>query len=160
MMDADQDSKFITARPSSDHLMKRRDLLQRAAWILPASLFPIRWASAAQDVSPVMTKLSAYMADARTAELPEKVVQDAKHHILDTIAAMVSGSDLPPGRNAIQFALAQGSGQKVATVVASKALCGPIDAAFSNGELAHSDESDDDYTSDGAHPGCAVVPAR
>src|SRR5258708_2480580 len=159
MMDADKDSQFITARASSDHLMKRRDLLQRATWILSASLFPIRWASAAQDVSPVMAKLSAYMADARTAELPEKVVQDAKHHILDTIAAMVSGSELPPGRNAMQFALAQGTGQKVATVVASKALCGPIDAAFANGELAHSDESDDDYTSGGAHPGCAVVPA-
>ena len=25
--------------------------------------------------------------------------------------------------------------------------------------LAHSDESDDDYTAGGAHPGCAVVPA-
>jgi len=160
MMDGDQDSTFITAsRASGDQLMKRRDLLQRAAWILPASLFPMRWASAAQDVSPVMAKLSTYMADARTAELPDKIVQDAKHHILDTIAAMVSGSELPPGRNAIQFALAQGPGQKVATVVASKALCGPIDAAFANGGLAHSDESDDDYTSGGAHPGCAVVPA-
>jgi 2-methylcitrate dehydratase PrpD len=34
-----------------------------------------------------------------------------------------------------------------------------MDAAFVNGELAHSDESDDDYTSGGAHPGAAVVPA-
>src|SRR6266481_2484452 len=33
------------------------------------------------------------------------------------------------------------------------------DAAIANGELAHSDESDDDYTAGGAHPGCAVVPA-
>src|ERR1700684_1150018 len=72
---------------------------------------------------------------------------------------MVSGSELPPGRDAIQFARTYGGGQKVATVVASKTLCGPIDAAFANGELAHSDESDDDYTAGGAHPGCAVVPA-
>ena len=35
----------------------------------------------------------------------------------------------------------------------------PIEAAFANGELAHSDESDDDFTTGGAHPGCAVVPA-
>jgi len=86
MMDGDQDSTFITAsRASGDQLMKRRDLLQRAAWILPASLFPMRWASAAQDVSPVMAKLSTYMADARTAELPDKIVQDAKHHILEAL---------------------------------------------------------------------------
>jgi 2-methylcitrate dehydratase PrpD len=51
------------------------------------------------------------------------------------------------------------SGQKTATVVGSQVLCGSIDAAFANGELAHSDESDDDYTAGGAHPGCAVVPA-
>jgi hypothetical protein len=34
---------------------------------------------------------------------------------------MVSGSELPPGRNAIQFAQAQGAGKNVATVVASTA---------------------------------------
>src|SRR3984893_12504554 len=106
-----------------------------------------------------MLKLSTYMADARNTELPDKVMQDAKHHILDTVAAMVSGSELPPGRDAIKFARTYGGGQKVATVVASKILCGPIDAAFANGALAHSDESDDDYAAGGAHPGCAVVPA-
>ena len=106
-----------------------------------------------------MAKLSTYMAAARDTELPEKVVQDAKFHILDTVAAMVSGSELPPGRDAIQFARTYAGGHKVATVVASNTLCGPMDAAFANGELAHADESDDDYTAGGAHPGCAVVPA-
>ena len=67
-------------------------------------------------------------------------------------------SDLPPGRMAIQFARSYG-GEKIATVVASQILCGPIEAAFANGELAHSDETDDDFTTGGAHPGCAVVPA-
>ena len=153
----DQNTKLTVGR--SGGLLTRRGLLQRAAWILPATGFLARWESAAQDVSPVMVKLSTYMADAGNSELPEKVVQDAKHHILDTIAAMVSGSELPPGRDAIQFARTYGGGQKIATVVASRTLCGPIDAAFTNGELAHSDESDDDYTSGGAHPGCAVVPA-
>jgi 2-methylcitrate dehydratase PrpD len=143
--------------------LTRRSVLQRAAWITAAAAFPrvpgYGAVMAAQDVSPVMVKLSTYMADARNAELPDKVVQDATHHILDTVSAMVSGSELPPGRDAIQFARNYGGGQKTATVVASKILCGPIDAAFANGELAHSDESDDDYTSGGAHPGSAVVPA-
>jgi 2-methylcitrate dehydratase PrpD len=86
------------------------------------------------------------------------VVQETEHHILDTIAAMVSGSELPPGRLAIEFARTYG-GEKISTVVASKILCGPIEAALANGQLAHSDETDDDFTTGGAHPGCAVVPA-
>ncbi len=47
----------------------------------------------------------------------------------------------------------------ICTVVASDVLLGPIEAAMVNGELAHSDETDDDYTGGGAHPGSAVVPA-
>jgi 2-methylcitrate dehydratase PrpD len=162
-MGDDQSTKLISGTNAG--FLTRRDLLQRAAWGLPATAFLSKLeafaavAAGAPDISPVMLKLSTYMADARNTELPEKVVQDAKHHILDTIAAMVSGSELPPGHDAIQFARTYGGGQKVATVVASKILCGPIDAAFANGELAHADESDDDYTAGGAHPGCAVVPA-
>src|SRR4030081_1871723 len=141
--------------------LTRRSWLQQAAWISSAAVLPrIAWA-AAQDatpaISPVMEKLSAYMAEARNRALPANVVQETEHHILDTIAAMVSGSELPPGRLAIEFARSYG-GEKIATVVASNILCGPIEAAFANGELAHSDETDDDFTTGGAHPGCAVVP--
>ena len=156
-MGEDQNTKRMAE--SQEGFLTRRGLLQRAAWIVPATAFIPRWVRAAQDVSPAMAKLSTYMAAARETELPEKVVQDAKFHILDTIAAMISGSELPPGRDAIEFARTYGGGQKIATVVASKTLCGPMDAAFANGELAHADESDDDYTAGGAHPGCAVVPA-
>jgi 2-methylcitrate dehydratase PrpD len=138
--------------------LTRRGLLQRAAWLTAATAFPCAVKLAAEDVSPVMTALSNYMSEARNRELPDKVLQETKHHILDTIAAMVSGSDLPPGRLAIQFARAYG-GEKISTVVASNILCAPIEAAFANGVLAHSDESDDDYTGGGAHPGAAVVPA-
>ena len=136
----------------------RRCLLKRAAWITAAATFPGVAELAAQDVSPVMTALAAYMSEARNRELPDKVLQETKHHILDTVAAMVSGSELPPGRLAIQFARAYG-GEKVSTVVASNIVCGPIEAAVANGVLAHSDETDDDYSGGGAHPGSAVVPA-
>ena len=50
-----------------------------------------------------------------------------------------------------RFARAYG-GKQIATVVASDIMCGPIEAAFANGELAHSDETDDDFTTGGAHP--------
>jgi len=142
--------------------LTRRDLVQRAAWVLAAAAIPGGAQLAAQDasasISPMMLKLSAYMSEARNNALPEKVLQETKHHILDTFAAMISGSELPPGRMALKFAHAYG-GPSVCTVVASDVLLGPIEAAMVNGELAHSDETDDDYTGGGAHPGSAVIPA-
>src|SRR5882762_3010083 len=54
---------------------------------------------AVQNVSPLMQQLSAYMGGANTRALPDDdVVEKAKQHILDTFAAMISGSTLPPGR--------------------------------------------------------------
>src|ERR1700676_1293110 len=58
----------------------------------------------------------------------------------------------------MQFARAYG-GEKNCTIVASKLLCGPIEAAIVNAELAHSDETDDYHSMGGAHPGCSIVPA-
>ena len=138
--------------------LTRRDLVQRAAWVIAAAALPGGAELAAQEVSPVMRKLSTYMSEARNSALPEKVLQETKHHILDTFAAMISGSELPPGRMALKFARAYG-GPNICTVVASDVLLGPIEAAITNGELAHSDETDDDYPGGGAHPGSAVVPA-
>ena len=138
--------------------LTRRELVQRAAWVLAATALPGGVELAAQDVSPMMLKLSTYMSEARNSALPEKVLQETKHHILDTFAAMISGSELLPGRMALKFAHAYG-GPNICTVVASDVLLGPIEAAIVNGELAHSDETDDDYTGGGAHPGSAIVPA-
>jgi 2-methylcitrate dehydratase PrpD len=140
------------------NMLTRRGLLQRAACTIAAAVFPHQMDVAAQEVSPAMAKLSAYMSEAYSRALPDNVVREATHHILDTIAAMVSGSQLPPGRLAIDFARIYG-GERISTVVASQILCGPIEAAIANGELAHSDESDDDYAGGGAHPGSAIVPA-
>jgi 2-methylcitrate dehydratase PrpD len=71
---------------------------------------------------------------------------------------MISGSGLPPGRAALDFARAYG-GKEIATVVASNIVCGPIEAAFANGVLAHSDETDDSHGPSRSHPGVSVVPA-
>lgn len=110
-----------------------------------------------KSATPVMQRLSTYMGEAGSRALPADVVERAKEHILDTLAAMVSGSDLLPGREAIEFVRAYG-GEKVSTVVASNILCAPIEAALANGMLAHSDETDDEAPL-GVHSGCAVVPA-
>lgn len=122
-----------------------------------AAAMPTGIAATAEPTSAAMTQLSAYMSEAQRRALPGDVIEKTKHHVLDTVAAMISGSELPPGRAAIQFARAYG-GEKVATVAASKVLCGPIEAALANGVLAHADETDDSWPG-GWHPGCNVVPA-
>jgi 2-methylcitrate dehydratase PrpD len=137
--------------------MTRRSIIKRVGAAIAAAALPTKVALAAQPASPVMIKLSNYMSAARDAALPPEVIEKAKHHILDTFAAMISGSELPPGRAAIQFARAYG-GEKVATVAASTVLCGPMEAALANGVLAHADETDDSWPG-GWHPGCNVVPA-
>jgi 2-methylcitrate dehydratase PrpD len=137
--------------------LNRRELLQRAAWICAATGLPLGSTLSAQEISPVMIALSKYMSEAREHALPDAVLGETKHHILDTIAAMVSGSELPPGRQALRFAKAY-AGDKNTTIVASQLLCGPIEAAIVNGEMAHSDETDDDYTGGGAHPGSSIIP--
>lgn len=48
------------------------------------------------------------MVASRDRALPERALQDAKHRILDTVAAMVSGSALPPGVAATRFIRSQG----------------------------------------------------
>jgi 2-methylcitrate dehydratase PrpD len=112
----------------------------------------------ASAVSPTMSALSEYMSQAGARALPAEAVEKTKQHILDTLAAMVSGSELAPGQFAIRFARTHPS-EKVATVAASDVVCGPIEAAFANAMLAHSDETDDSHAPSQSHPGCSIVPA-
>ena len=133
--------------------MNRRQLLKNSGGAILASAL----LRAAESTS-VMATLSAYMAAAQNRALPAEVIEKTKHHILDTFAAMISGSSLAPGQLGIAFARAH-QGEKVATVAASDILCGPIEAAMANGMLAHSDETDDSHAPSQSHPGCAVIPA-
>jgi 2-methylcitrate dehydratase PrpD len=64
------------------------------------------------------SQLATYMAQARNMQLAPHVAQEAKHHVLDALAAIVSGSHLPAGEMAIHFARAQG-GVAEATVLAT-----------------------------------------
>src|SRR5688572_19851030 len=135
--------------------ISRRHLLHRSALILCSAALPF---ARLRAQSPVMATLSSYMAGAKDRALPPAVVEKAKHHILDTFAAMVSGSELPPGRAALALARAQ-AGRPVATVVGSTVVTGPIDAALVNGVLAHSDETDDSHGASQSHPGASIVPS-
>ncbi len=105
-----------------------------------------------------MKTLSAYIASALRRPLPPAVLEKTKHHLLDTLAAMVSGSRLPPGKKAISFAKTLG-GTKEASVVGSRIVTAAANAALANGMLGHADETDDSHSPSQTHPGCGVVAA-
>src|SRR5882762_4887637 len=152
---------------SGGTILTRRNLLELAGLAFASTAFPpgvvaakaaASQNEAAQGVSPVMDKLSKYMSEASERALPDEVVEKAKHHVLDTLAAMISGSEIRPGRAAIEFVRGYG-GKEVATVVSSNIVCGPVEAALANGVLAHADETDDSHGPSRSHPGVSVVPA-
>ena len=103
----------------------------------------------------VIEQLSTYMAEAGGRGLPADALEKTKHHILDTLGAMISGCNLPPGKTAIAFARAS-AGATTATVVGTDITCGPLEAAMANGMLAHSDETDDSHAPSHSHPGWGV----
>lgn len=105
-----------------------------------------------------MRDLSAYVAGALKRPLPTDAAESGKHHLIDTLSAMVSGSRLLPGKKAIAYARSLG-GVKEASIVGSRVLTSCVDAAFANGMMAHADETDDSHPRAQAHPGCGVVPA-
>jgi len=109
-------------------------------------------------VSAVTQRLATYIAQAPGQRLPDAVAEKTKHHVLDTIAAMVSGSRLLPGKKAIAYIRTRG-GAKEAGVVATSIVTGAENAALANGMLAHADETDDSHAPSLTHPGCGIVPA-
>jgi 2-methylcitrate dehydratase PrpD len=110
------------------------------------------------EISPVMHELATYISRAVKKPLPKPVAEKTKHHVLDTIAAMVSGSKLLPGEQAISFARTQG-GPPEAIVIGSRVVTSAVNAALANGMLGHADETDDSHAASLTHPGCGIVPA-
>jgi 2-methylcitrate dehydratase PrpD len=93
-----------------------------------------------------------------TLPLPVEVAACAKQHLLDTFAAMISGSRLKPGDVIRRYVKSEGAAP-VAQVIGSSLLTSATLAALANGTSAHADETDDSHAASGTHPGCAVVPA-
>lgn len=110
------------------------------------------------EISPVMARLSAYMAAVSGRRLPDDVAECGRHHLLDTMAAMVSGAGLRPGRLAIGYVEAQG-GTPESGVPGSAVVTCAVNAALAGGITAHADETDDSHPESFSHPGCGVVPA-
>ena len=109
-------------------------------------------------ISAVNLALSEYIATAADRALPTPVVAKTKHHILDTLAAILSGSRLRAGRLAAGYA-ARLAGAPEATVMGTSLVVPAETAALANAMAAHADETDDSHLGGRFHPGCGIVPA-
>jgi 2-methylcitrate dehydratase PrpD len=109
-------------------------------------------------VSPMTAQLAEYISGALDRDVPEAVAATTKLHILDTIAAMVSGRRLKPGEIAARYVKSLG-GEPVATVIATGIVTSPVNAAMANAMAAHADETDDTHPFGPFHGGCSAVPS-
>ena len=80
----------------------------------------------------IVGELCTYIAEATSRVIPPGVAVKAKHHILDSIASMVSGARLQPGRMAIEYARSLG-GTAEALVMGTSLETTAINAALANG---------------------------
>jgi len=102
--------------------------------------------------------LAKYIATAASRPLPPEVAQKTALHLVDSVAAIVSGAKLPAGQRILPFVEDLG-GKTEATVFGSGLMTTSTSAALANGMCAHADETDDSHAPSLTHPGCAVVPA-
>jgi 2-methylcitrate dehydratase PrpD len=151
--------------------LTRRGLLQSAGGVIAAAALPsepltIRATPLLQEsakpsaaaVADLTGQLARYMVEARDRALPPNAALEGKHHILDTLGAMVSGSRLKPGEMAIAYVRAQG-GVAESSVIGTNIKTSAVNAALANGMCGHADETDDVELVTKTHPGCSSVAA-
>ena len=102
-------------------------------------------------ISPLMQELSTYIAGARRRKLPKAVVMRAKNHIVDTVAAILSGSHLLPGKKVIAYVKPLG-GARDAGIIGTRHVTTVMNAALANGTCGHADETDDTHPPTRSHP--------
>ena len=108
-------------------------------------------------MTQITNNLCSFLDEARHVQLDEKTIEKAKHHIVDTIAAMISGTALDVGKRSFK-ALPSFEGLPEATVFGQKKRYPAYWAAMFNAMLAHADETDDSHETSITHPGCRIVP--
>src|SRR6202166_4053985 len=151
--------------------LTRRRILRGAGGVIAAAALPskrltiraspLRQESAKPSATPAADltgQWARYMVEARDQTLPPNVALEGKHHILDTLGAMVSGSRLKPGEMAIAYVRAQG-GTPESSIIGTNIKTSAINAALANGMCGHADETDDVELITKTHPGCSSVAA-
>ncbi len=110
--------------------------------------------SASEAVSRL---LAEFLADAKFADLPAAVVDDAERAVLDWLGSALAGSSETPARFAQR--VAAGFGRSDEATVFGAGRLSALGAAFANGVSSHILELDDVHKGSTLHGGAAVIPA-
>ena len=102
-------------------------------------------------------KLSDFLADLTYENIPGAVADKAKFVLLDTLGAMLAGSQSAEGRIARQLSR-KVCGKVESTLIASGRKVDCLYAALFNGIMAHALELDDGNRYAMGHPGVSVIP--
>lgn len=113
-------------------------------------------AAAQADVLKVMPAITAYIAGARTATVPEPIRERARLHILDTLASIIACRDLEAAQLGRAYAKAQ-SGDGKSSILGSREKAGLIDAVFAGAMTGHGAEINDFIPSAFVQPGPSIV---
>src|SRR5438445_12430609 len=92
-------------------------------------------------ISSSTGNLASFLAGCVGCGVSDAVVEKAKHHIVDTFAAIISGARLDVGVRALAAAPAF-EGKPEASVVGHREGLPAYAAAMINAMLAHADETD------------------
>jgi 2-methylcitrate dehydratase PrpD len=106
----------------------------------------------------VSARLAQYLAGAADAPLPPEVEAKTALHLLDTLAAGISGARLTAGLRGREYAERHPASGAV-PLWGTAVVTDPATAALANGMASHADETDDSHAPSVSHPGCGVVPA-
>jgi len=117
---------------AKDSGVTRRRVLKSAASLAAAAAVPgtsaarpVRQRGAPSGPSANVTgRLARYMAEARDRDLPPEVARDARHRILDTLGAIISGARMKPAGTVFVYTNAL-SMRQFATLYGPAACVGP-----------------------------------
>jgi len=102
-------------------------------------------------------KVLRFISHTRFEDLPHNVIHQAKRCLLDTLGALLAGSDTPLVRIMNSFATQYFRGN-AATILVSGERVSLIGAALANGYACNSLDIDDGYRMVKGHPGACVLP--
>jgi len=114
--------------------------------------------TAPKPTTSASDNLVHFISTAGSAGLDAAVIEKTKYHVVDTMAAMISGVALDVGVRALAVVPAF-TGRQEALVVGTESMLPAYAAAMVNAMLAHADETDDSHEKSKFHPGCGIVPS-
>jgi 2-methylcitrate dehydratase PrpD len=111
----------------------------------------------AKETAHEAERLAAYAAELRYEQLPTAVVQRAKDCIIDAVATISYGAELPWSRMVIAYARRYGGGGNSVILGSGGARVHAPAAALANGTLAHAFELDSvTIPGSGSHPAATL----